>query len=331
MSRFYPLVKVPIFKPGCIARLSDEGTVLIENGWRGLVVSCAELSPEALIRFLESDCSLLPLDLLNVLIRAGVIVESDLNSVGFISAEYVAYRLLDRYKEEASPVWNTSPLFQKVLQPGHRYIAIGFLLESYFHIRAANWTAAPVLSHSLTTLQRSLLEQFFVDERGHGEQIYKCFSELDLNPNEVRYALASIETELFERFMYSCASKSATIFAAALFIPEIPELGGTNKSQSETENRDLMALLQHVQGMPHSVCSLFRSHDHDNTNLGHEYLPMQLISERIAMSLEEMEELFTTMRYTIHAYKGMLDGVVRRYGSMINSKNLLSDKRQFTF
>jgi hypothetical protein len=329
MKSAFPLVKKPIMKPGCVARLSEGNAVLIENGWRGLVVPCTELPSEVLVRILQGDCSSLPGELLAALVRGGVIIDSDLDNTKFISAEYVAFRLLDRFKDEASPTWNTSSIFHAMMKPGHQCIAIGFLLESYFHIRAANWTAAPVLSGSLTTLQRSLLEQFFVDERGHGEHIYECFSEFGLIPAEVHDALASTETELFERFMYSCASKSATIFAAALIIPEIPELSGDNKSQDGVGNSDLMTLLQEVQEIPLSVCSRFRSHDQDNANLGHESLPIQIISERVAMSRDEMDELFVTMRYAIHAYKGMLDGVVRRYAGINDVKNLLSLKRQF--
>lgn len=181
----------------------------------------------------------------------------------------------------------------------------------------------------MSRTQRHLLEQFFVDEKGHAEHIYECFSEVGLDPAEVRVALASVETELFERFIYSCAARSPLVFAAALIIPEIPEVAPHSRTP-DSRVLDLVGMAEEVQELPKSVCDCFRAHDHDNLTLGHESLPAQLISDRVVLSRHEADELFVTVHYAMHAYRTLLDGVVRRYHTAGAEEPLLRHLRDIT-
>jgi len=194
---------------------------------------------------------------------------------------------------------------------GNFNVAAGFLLESYFHIRSASWTAAPVLGHSLTKNQRDILESFWVIERSHGEEIAEQFALIGLSPDAVRACLPAPETELFERFLFSCGHRSVAEFAAALILPEVEEIPAGAVALAAIESSE--SLISTYQDLPVALVKAFEEHEKENESLEHADLPVQLMHGMGSFSREQATTLFETLHYAIHAYDILLGGVVRRY------------------
>jgi len=319
----------PILKPGCEISLIDGCTLAVINQNRALKLSseifgasdAKEISKlqtenggdqlERILDMLSGRDQTIRAKLLHTLTQRGVVVENPAFPPREYNAEYLAYRLIDTYRCRASAIWRANPLFTSLYREGKSALAIGFLLETYFHVRAANVTAAPVLLHSMTETQRELLENFFTDEMRHCRGLGSKFSALGINSDRLKTAVCAPETELMERFFYSCAVKGVADFAVALIVPEIEELPVQEKRSGNT----VVDKIGKIHNLPQSLIEGFKSHHHENDELGHECLPVTLLKEFGKFTPFQARELFLTLHFAIQAYDNFLRGILLRYGN----------------
>lgn len=256
------------------------------------------------------------------LIQEGVVVEHPELRSELVNAEYLAYRLIDDFRQTAHRAWKDNPLVSELRSTSDPRLSIGFLLEAYFMVRNANWTAPAVLGHWLTRRQRNLLEGFFAEESGHGELMADAFAEAGLDPDEVRAAHPIPETLAYNTYFFACGHQSPAHFATSLIIPEVPENpSGVGRGTGE----DILDLLS---GVPDKVVAAFRAHDDVDDEADHGALPVMLLAECGQIPRRLAEELFITLRQGIFGIDAMLRGVVTRYQ---NSDVPLAARESFPF
>jgi hypothetical protein len=243
--------------------------------------------------------------------RAGIIVEHPSHAPPLYSGEYIAYRLIDTFRCRSYDTLGTSELMMKLKAGGQRELAIGFLLENYFVIASARWTATAVLSHWMTRTQRQLLEEFFTEEAGHGELLAGAFAAVDLDPALVREAEATAETKLYQRYFYSSGGLSVAHFAAAIIIPEVrDDPKGTLLPGGNSENSvGIMAR----NGIPDALVEAFKKHEHLDEETEHSSLPVRLLEEHGAVPPELARALLATTNLGIDTFELFLRGILRRY------------------
>jgi len=244
------------------------------------------------------------------LVRTGVIVDHEERKA--LEGEYVAYRLIDEYRSMVQQAWSKNSLFGVLRSDGNRDVAIGFLLETYFLVRSAQWTAVPALSHALSNEQRALLEDFYFEEKGHAESLRLAFSHIGIDPAILKVALPAPETEALSRHFYSCAQMSIAAFSASLIVPEVGELPNGVTWNGATP-KSLIDRLVEVQKLPNELIEPFRHHESENDNLSHAELPVRLLSECGFFSRSQVKDLMRVMYYTVEAYHLYFSGILRRY------------------
>ena len=161
--------------------------------------------------------------LVRELIRQGVIVEHPDHRRGPVDPEYLGHRLIDTFRRTTHRMWRSNPLISALRSSSDPGLSVGFLLESYFMVRNADWTAPTVLGHWLTRRQRTLLDEFFAEESDHGELMAGAFAEVGLDPDEIRAAHPIPETLSYNTYFFACGHQSPAHFATSLIIPGVPE------------------------------------------------------------------------------------------------------------
>jgi hypothetical protein len=323
-------VAVPMLKSTCTAELR-QNAVVIHNGPFDLCLSAqhrpatgalrrlVERSPDptAMISTLEvllgcdRDGACRALELLT---RAGVVVEHPAARPALLDGAYVAYRLIDHYRIEARRLWLDHDLFGALLEPAARAVAVGLLLETYFVVRNANWTSVAVLAQAMTRRQRQLLEDFFIEERGHAADLAAALTSLGFEVDALEIAHPAAQTLLYNQFFYTAGHRSTDHFAVGLIIPEV-RLMPPGAVHSAGQPPEVIDRIAEVHRLPRRVIDAFRAHSDVDLDAGHGELPVQLLAEHGCLVREWVDDLAMTLQLGMQAFAVFLDGVMRRYAS----------------
>lgn len=228
---------------------------------------------------------------------------------------YVACRLVDTFRREFPSIVGGAPLLRDLAAGPNPGLALGFLLETYFVVRAASWSAQPVFRHDMTPIQREALEAFRASESGHGELLVRGFAAAGLEPGALRTAQEAVETMAYSHAYGAFAWQGVPEFAAALVLPEVRVLG----ADTSRAGVDVLDLLEREHGVPQAVIRTFRAHDDDDVEGDHAGLPSTLLAEDRALSGARVERLFVVLRQMMDLYRGHLDAVHRRYAHWVPS------------
>lgn len=265
---------------------------LVEDvgGWLG----CTEAEARAVIERLFST---------------GLLVDPDAGRLDLVPGAYVACRLVDAFRREFPGVVRGAPLLQALTAAPNHGLAIGFLLETYFVVRAASWSAQPVFRHGMTAAQREALDAFQASESGHGELLLSGFAAIGFDAEELRRSQEAVETMAYSHAYGAFACQGVSEFAAALVLPEVRALDAGNARLGI----DVLDLLQREHGVSDALVRKFRAHDEDDIEGDHGELPSTLLSEERDLAPRKVEQLFTVLRQMMDLYRGHLDAVHRRY------------------
>lgn len=324
------MIATPCIKPGCRITQLPPQTLRIENGPFEVLLELPEPASERALRvlddrptdpdlFRETLGEVLDADEASVegaiqsLARLGVVTEHPERPREHYPGEYIAYRLLDRRRLRFLEVAGKHPLCDALAEPGRRDLALGMLLESYFHMRGARQITVAVLARELTARQRELLEDLFLDERTHAEQVVDGFALVGLDPDRVRRALAAPATQLLESFFVACGHRSVATFAAAMMVPEAPMF--PPGAEVVDPLPDLLHLAEHVQGLPGALLAGFRRHAEVNELHRHGDVAVEVLAEAGTFTREQVAGLVATLDYAVDATGLYLSGIEQRYRS----------------
>src|SRR5690606_24476492 len=123
------------------------------------------------------------------------------------------------------------------------------------------------LHHSMTEQQREILEKFYLDERNHYRYIARAFKQMGFDSAKLIKAQANTETELLERFFYSCASRSVLEFATAIIAPEVDEV--TDAIVIGQQPQGLYERMVEAHNIDSSIIKAFKNHEHDHSEGAH--------------------------------------------------------------
>lgn len=246
------------------------------------------------------------------LFRSGLLVDPEAGALDAVPGLYVACRLVDTFHREFPRVLAGSPLLDAFAGEPARGLALGFLLETYFVVRTARWSAQPVFRHDLTPVQREALRDFDDSESGHGELLLSGFGQIGFDVDRLRWAQEATETLAYSHTYGAWAWQGVAEFAASLVLPEVPMAtpGGTGRGV------DVLDLLEDKHGVPSALIRKYRLHDADDVEGDHGNLPGTLLAEEKSLSPAKVAKLFAVLRQTMDLYRSHLDGVHRRYASV---------------
>jgi len=320
-----PSIDLPSLKPSCIISQGNSA-LFVENGpFRISVPTVRSITVEdrlglyndaaqadSLARTLASltGRDIEQADALVVdLIRSGAVIEHQKADRRHLDGTYVGYRLVDTFRIRHNEFVDRNLLLKALRGEANRDLAIGYLLEIYFVIRAANWTAPAVLGHAMTLRQRELLESFFMDERDHSELMAEAFSTVDIDPNELRRSFPTAESAFYNHLFYAFGHMSVAHFATSIIMPEVPAFPTAIDAPSDLD------LLRNVHGVPDALVDAFESHGDIDAECEHGLVPVMLLAEEGRLASGRVEQLFDVLRLIMSGYFSYLDGVVRRYGN----------------
>jgi hypothetical protein len=247
------------------------------------------------------------------LIRVGAVVEHPELRPSVVNGEYLGYRLTDTFRQRAHDIWGRNTLLRALGRGNQRSLAIGFLLESYYVIREANWTAAAVLGQAMTGNQRRELEEFFHEEAEHSELMADAFATVGLDPHTVRRGIATPESRLYNQFFFGCGHLSPAHFAASIIVPEVRELPPGTGYKSGASPRLITDVIENDHGVPKELLDSFRAHEDIDDEADHGFVPVLLLAEYGYISRELAAELFSILELGIHSFNEFLNGIERRY------------------
>lgn len=242
------------------------------------------------------------------LIRSGVVVEHPKADRSEFDGAYVGYRLVDTFRVRLDEQLRGNELLTMLQNRPYTELAVGFLLETYFVIRAANWTAPAVLGHAMTPRQRASLEDFFFEERDHAELMADAFATVGIDPADLRRSYAAPESCYYTYLFYAFGHMSVAHFATAIIMPEVPQLPNVN-----SQARCVLSMMEQQHGIPRQLLDCFRTHSDVDLDADHGLLPVQLLAEEHSINAPTVEHLFDVLRLITAGYVSHLDGIVRRY------------------
>lgn len=313
------LVSVPRIKPG--VRISEShGQLVLQNGsyeTRMDLAQSVRVRPDVLAApgedLLEGlkDCFHLDdagaASLVDVLTTYGLVIESEEQSA--YDGAYVAHRLIDYFRALLDELLRRNPLVALLRAGASEDLERGIMLETYHMIRNAAWTAPPVLSRSLTPLQRELLVEFFNEEGGHSGLIEKALEQFGVPGPELRLTEPIPETVGYNLCFYAAGNMSPAHFAASIIVPEVRQYpDGTRASTGGTDILSLMAKT------PKAALDQVRLHEDIDGEEDHSGLPVTLLSEEGPIRRDVALDLVRTVRQTTHGLDHWLAGIARRYG-----------------
>ncbi|UCM88677.1 hypothetical protein [Streptomyces marincola] len=243
------------------------------------------------------------------LFSTGLLVDPEAARLDSVPGSYVACRLVDAFRREFPRVVSGSPLLRDLAAGRDRGLALGFLLETYFVVRAAVWTTDPVFRHPMTPAQREALDDFRASESGHGELLLGGFSAAGFDTDALRRSQAAVETLAYAQSYGAFAWQGVAEFAASLVLPEVPALG----ADPAAPGVDVLDLIEQRHGVPGSLIARFRAHDAEDVEADHGGLPGILLSEERDLTPAKVERLFVVLRHMMDLYRSHLDAVHRRY------------------
>ncbi|MEV0381661.1 hypothetical protein [Nonomuraea sp. NPDC050643] len=302
----------------------DDGVVRIEDGTyraafpaRGVALADVErvaagMSPAELVDGVRGWLGCDEVQAVTVIERlfgTGLLVDPDAAGLASVPGSYVACRLVDVFRREFPKIVSGSPLLSALSAGPRPGLALGFLLETYFVVRTAAWSAEPVFRHPMTETQRELLEDFRASESGHGELLLSGFGAAGLDPGLLRASREATETMAYSHSYAAFAWQGVAEFAAALVLPEVP-VGGAANARGGI---DVLDLLQGEHSVPAALVAKFRAHDDEDVEADHGGLPGHLLSDEAVLTPAKVDKLFTVLRQMMDLYRGHLDAVHRRY------------------
>ncbi|PYC87407.1 hypothetical protein C7C46_04825 [Streptomyces tateyamensis] len=243
------------------------------------------------------------------LFSTGLLVDPEAARLDSVPGAYVACRLVDAFRREFPRVLRDAPLLRALAAGPDHGLAAGLLLETYFVVRAASWSAEPVFRHRMTAVQRAALEEFRASESGHGNLLLGGFAALGLDVDVLRTAEEAVETMAYSHAYGAFGWQGVAEFAAALILPEVRAAG----ADSARPGTDVLDLLEREHGIPEALIRRFRAHDADDVEGDHGGLPSLLLSEEHELGQAKVTRLFTVLRQMMDLYRGHLDAVHRRY------------------
>lgn len=242
----------------------------------------------------------------NLLVKQGVVLES--RQKPSYDGEYVGHRLVDHYRQLLNKLLSVNPLMLELQSGAPKSVQIGVLLETYYMIRNADWTAPAVLGHWLPVDTRKLLQGFFEEESGHGELLAEGFSTVGLDPRKVRAGAPQPETLSYNLCFYSAANLSPAHFAASIIVPEIPQ--SPRQSVHDNSDQDILSLLTDI---PQELIDRARSHEEIDDEEDHGSLPVDLLAMEGAFDKEQIFSLFQIVEQTTVSLDWLFRGVLRHY------------------
>ncbi|MEV5979569.1 iron-containing redox enzyme family protein [Streptomyces sp. NPDC052114] len=307
-------------KPGCTVQ-AQEGYLYVDNGpFRVRIAPAAAVPAPALDALRSSEPGSLYRGLIELtggraaarrvagaLVRAGVVIEHPQRRGDWVAGEYLGHRLVDTFRLTAHHTWRNNPLVGALRRGGDRGLELGFLLESYFMVRNADWSAPAVLGHWLTPRQRTLFEEFYNEESGHSELMADAFADAGLDPEAVRRAHPAPETLAYGTYFFAAGHQSPAHFATSLIVPEVPENPTKQSAAAVTDILDLLELV------PDSLVQSFRAHGEIDDAAEHRGLPVDLLAECGPVPRDLAAELFVTLRQGVFGLDALLRGVHDRY------------------
>jgi hypothetical protein len=302
----------PVLVTGCTARWTGCALELVTGGYRfsvqlpgGALDEPYHPPGRSLSKILDAvspDLTPAGTDaLVDSLVRMGVLTEGDHSAA--LSGEYVAWRLVGIYRQALDAALRANPLI-RALRHGKsgRTMQLGLLVESYHMVEAAKWTALPVLSHYLTPGQRALLTEFFEEEAAHGELLRADLQQLGVEVGDGAYDRGLPQTRAYANHFFANGHSSVQHFAAALIIPEVPQVvpGATGPAT------DILDLLHDVPtgGLLHA-----REHGELDDVHGHGELPQALLAESSTIPWALARDLVAVVRQTVYGLDELLRGV----------------------
>ncbi|WP_191296678.1 hypothetical protein [Lentzea cavernae] len=252
----------------------------------------------------------------SALVKAGLVVEHPEGGRAYFNAEYIGYRLIDAHRRWAPRLWNDNPLIRALRSGGRRDLGIGLMVETFFVVRAAHWTAPSVLAHDLTARQRSALREFFDEEADHSDLMARDFVHVGIEPAKLKAAQATPESTLFNNYFFAMGHQSVAHFAASLIIPEVPEYvldSSGVKEDSDGKPRDVLDLLEFYNDIPAAALAGFRAHGAIDEGAEHAMMPVLVLAEEGVISAERTRVLASVVAQGIMAYDHFLHGINRRY------------------
>ncbi|MER5266935.1 hypothetical protein ABTZ99_33060 [Actinosynnema sp. NPDC002837] len=325
------LVDTPVLKSTAKAVLRDGGLLIVDGAfeYRCPIAHPAVEAVEALnnrefrrLAMVEALATLRGGDLgsgveaVTALVKSGLVVEHPAGNRRFHNAEYIGYRLIDAFRQWAPRLWNDNPLIRALRAGGRRDLGMGLMLETFFVVRAAHWTAPSVLAHDLTADQRRALREFFDEEADHSALMARDFAHLDIDPAQLGTAQSTPESILFNNYFFAMGHHSPAHFAASLIIPEVPEAVAdpdSRKIDPEGRPRDVLDLLEFRNDIPAAALAGFRAHGAIDEGAEHAMMPVRVLAEEHVISVERTRVLASVVAQGVVAYDQFLHGIHRRY------------------
>lgn len=324
------LVHRPVFKP-TVELLIQANIIRLQNGPFAVELEVPTQSEADYVRvqLATKGNTVSPLDLLdalgldgeagrvfiNGLIERGVVIESP-GHHGPWNGRYVAHRLIDHFRLRSHTIWSQNDFLGAISRcEGGPSLAVGYLLETYFVVRDAFWTAPAVLSHHLTTKQRQLLTEFFTEEGGHGELMADSFELVGLSPKEVRRGIALPSGRLYNLFHYASGNLSPSHFAVATIVPEVREDPSDVDYGVPGSRRSLMDAFVDEYSLPPELVTMFRQHEGRDEAAEHSNLVVDLLEEEGFLGIERVESLFSFLDQEIYMFDRFLNDIYTKYAN----------------
>ncbi len=261
------------------------------------------------------------------LFGAGLLVDPEAGLLESVPGSYVACRLLDVFRRLFPRVVRDAPLLRALAAGPNPGLALGLLVETYFVVRAATWSAQPVFRHRMTAAQRAALESFQASESGHGELLLSGFATVGLDADALRTSAEAVETMAYSHAYGAFACHGVAEFAAALVLPEVP----APRSPGAGAGTDVLDLLASDHRVPGGLIRKFRAHDDDDVEGDHAGIPALLLAEDGGLTPARVDRLFIILRQMIDLYRSHLDGVHRRYADWVPDQDAHLPDNAFRF
>jgi len=248
---------------------------------------------------------------LKSLVRCGLVVE-DLSRTGnTVSGTYLAFRLTLYFQQVAAQCWIGNELFRLLKISGHERVAIGFLLESYMHMRAARWKAAPALRLEWSPEKRDIVESFFERERLLFENLHQGFASIGLREEALDRLIPLAETQLLELFLASCSYESRSSFATSLILTEMPE------AAVDDNVPDVIDIISECQSVPSELTSAFKAHDSLVRGREQGTLPERLLCGDV-VTTRDAQYLASLIRTGVTSFNAMFTAIAKEYQAEAN-------------